>query len=250
MAEDASGYQDSDRVAGMAARRLEDVDISVTTDGDRGPALEYLREHPEHATLIASELDKLIASYNDLTVTPENADLLRCSAQLKEVLPHLPLIGEIMSGADSTASGLDWRLAYLDAIRTSADRIARGSEQGAGMDEGALLELDKDPEVYVHHLFDTHPKAMLLAVAYHLYEDTINRSPELAGRVPGKDTVTNALIELLIDQHPDSPLYALTGNPASDQEDGGLDWITEFDGFSDELRAKAAQINSARNRSD
>jgi hypothetical protein len=243
-------YSGSTRVAEQAAARLQGVDITVTTEGERGSALDYLRTHPEHATLIASELDKLIDSYNTLQITPENEGLLQCSAELKKVLPHLPLIGEIMSGVDNSAHSMDWRRAYLAAIRTSAERIERGSEQGRGMDEEALMNLDKDPDVYVHHLFDTHPKAMLLAVAYHLYEDTVDRSPTYAGRVPGKDTVTNALIELLIAEHADSPLYDLTGNPASDQEDGGLDWIAEFEGFSPELLAKAAQISEVKNSTE
>ncbi len=238
MDESGSEYQDSSRVAELAARRLDRVDISATNDGVKAPALEYLQQHPEHATLIASELDKLINSYNGLEMGPDNTDRLQCTTKLKEVLPHLPLIGDIMSGKDKSASSMEWRIAFLNAIRTSVDRIARGSRLGADKNEEELMKLDEDPEVYVHHLFDTHPKAMLLAVAYHLYEDTVDRSPELAGKVPGKDTITNALIEVMIEKHMDSPLYQLTGNSASGQEDGGLDWIQGFEGFSDELLAK------------
>lgn len=246
MPEEDNGYVQSADLGRQAAKRLQKVEIMATLNGDKGKTLDYLNDHPEHATRIASEIDKLIDSYNSLQVTADNRDILLSSTTLKKTLPHLPLIKDILAGTDPSASNRDWRIAYLKAIRTSADRMGRGTEQGAGMDEDALIALDEDPDVYVHHLFDTHPKAMLLAMAYHLYEDTVDRSPEYAGRVPGKDTVTNALIEMLVTAHPDSPLFELTGNPASDEDNGGLDWILDFDGFSDQLRAQARQISDEK----
>lgn len=235
MSEDKNQYDASRRVAYLAAKRLRPVDISVTAHGEKENVLNYLRMHPEHAVLIATELDKLIASYNRIQIGPTNKDLLKCTVKLKEFIPQLPLLKDIMSDANDTASALNWRIAYLTAIRTSLARIQLGNKLGEGMDEDQLMDLDKDPDVYVHQLFDTHPKAMLLAVAYHLYEDAVNSSPQLMGKVPSKDDVTNALIEMLVLEHSDSPLFSITGNAASDDEDGGLDWI-DFECFTDEFR--------------
>lgn len=221
-------------------RRFGDVErVGTPLQPDGESTIEYLDNNREFLGMLIKELDTLISSYNSTTITDHNRELLQNTAALKADIPTLPQIAEIMGDVDPKDIRSEWIRLFVRATILMRRKFKEGARAVHEKPGESLEDIDADSRVYTFHYAEMHPRAQALAVAYHLLDELAKlqtNHPEVR-----KDAVGDALIEMLIAYHQESPLLALTREDPGTTEKSGLGWIDGYPGISDKLHAMLPQ---------